>query len=259
MADVQITKVCTNCKRAKAIDKFGLHSANKDGRQFWCKQCKSDYHAACKADPQRHTKMKQRHLIAQRTRRATPAGREKELAFGRKLRSSPEGRAKLKAAFARWSATEKGKATKRRGMARYYATTHGKAKTLATQRADRIANKEKYKIRQAKRRATDKGRLVTLRNNAKRRAMKKGATVGDIGLIAEWESTWRNAKSVACHWCGKKFPGKACHADHRVPLSKGGLHDVENLVVACERCNLSKHDKQPEHFNASLQQPWLFF
>ena len=30
--------------------------------------------------------------------------------------------------------------------------------------------------------------------------------------------------------------------DHVVPFSKGGSHDLENLVVCCRRCNLSKHD-----------------
>jgi hypothetical protein len=33
---------------------------------------------------------------------------------------------------------------------------------------------------------------------------------------------------------------KAMHVDHVIPVSKGGENKIENLVVACEKCNESK-------------------
>jgi hypothetical protein len=34
--------------------------------------------------------------------------------------------------------------------------------------------------------------------------------------------------------------------DHVKPFSKGGVHDEQNLVVACNKCNMRKRDGQPE-------------
>jgi 5-methylcytosine-specific restriction endonuclease McrA len=42
-----------------------------------------------------------------------------------------------------------------------------------------------------------------------------------------------------CFYCG----GRAQHIDHFVPLSRGGSHDLDNLVAACAACNLSKGAK----------------
>lgn len=36
--------------------------------------------------------------------------------------------------------------------------------------------------------------------------------------------------------------------DHKVPLSRGGLHESDNLVLACRNCNFSKHTKTAEEF-----------
>lgn len=37
-----------------------------------------------------------------------------------------------------------------------------------------------------------------------------------------------------CHWCKRR---KAATADHVVPVSRGGSHDLSNLVPACKKCN----------------------
>ena len=42
-----------------------------------------------------------------------------------------------------------------------------------------------------------------------------------------------------CAYCG----ATAVHLDHGIPLSRGGLHDIDNLVPACRMCNLHKHAK----------------
>jgi 5-methylcytosine-specific restriction endonuclease McrA len=47
-----------------------------------------------------------------------------------------------------------------------------------------------------------------------------------------------------CWWCGKEW-GEKYHVDHRIPLSRGGTNYVNNLVIACEGCNLSKNNKMP--------------
>jgi hypothetical protein len=44
-----------------------------------------------------------------------------------------------------------------------------------------------------------------------------------------------------CRYCGKGGEdGAVLHVDHIIPVSKGGGTVEENLVAACEECNLGK-------------------
>lgn len=56
-----------------------------------------------------------------------------------------------------------------------------------------------------------------------------------------------------CHWCGivctdekgspRQSPTKAT-LDHVTPRSKGGTHEVGNLVIACATCNVERSKGQ---------------
>lgn len=46
-------------------------------------------------------------------------------------------------------------------------------------------------------------------------------------------------KTQACVYCG----APAEHADHVVPITRGGLHCQENIVPACRFCNQSKNNR----------------
>lgn len=46
-----------------------------------------------------------------------------------------------------------------------------------------------------------------------------------------------------CQYCGAKASdGVRLHVDHIVPVSRGGKTVLDNLVTACEKCNLGKSD-----------------
>ena len=63
-----------------------------------------------------------------------------------------------------------------------------------------------------------------------------------------------------CQYCGKMAPNG--HADHVIPLSRGGTDNLENLAWSCPPCNLSKGDstlqewrtRQEKEQNADLRQ-----
>jgi 5-methylcytosine-specific restriction endonuclease McrA len=55
-----------------------------------------------------------------------------------------------------------------------------------------------------------------------------------------------------CAYCGSDGP---LHLDHVEPLARGGLHTPDNLVPACQRCNLSKQAKPVEAWY--LSQPFF--
>jgi HNH endonuclease len=50
-----------------------------------------------------------------------------------------------------------------------------------------------------------------------------------------------------CQYCGQQ--GGKLHCDHVIPVARGGINDLSNLVTACERCNLSKNDKTPDEWH----------
>ncbi|QDP58780.1 MAG: hypothetical protein GOVbin1573_67 [Prokaryotic dsDNA virus sp.] len=61
---------------------------------------------------------------------------------------------------------------------------------------------------------------------------------------ATWERIRREViarDGEYCRYCWQRC--KDIHIDHLVPLSKGGTNNLENLVVACRPCNLSKGAK----------------
>jgi len=46
-----------------------------------------------------------------------------------------------------------------------------------------------------------------------------------------------------CQYCGASAPAVTLHIDHIVPVAKGGTDDPENLITACETCNLGKRTR----------------
>jgi len=49
--------------------------------------------------------------------------------------------------------------------------------------------------------------------------------------------------NFTCQYCGRKPPEVSLHVDHRVPFSLGGDNSLENLLAACNECNLGKSNK----------------
>lgn len=43
-----------------------------------------------------------------------------------------------------------------------------------------------------------------------------------------------------CMYCGSAPPKVLLHVDHIVPVKEGGGNEIDNLVTACEGCNLGK-------------------
>lgn len=46
--------------------------------------------------------------------------------------------------------------------------------------------------------------------------------------------------SFKCQYCGAHPPSVLLHVDHIHPVAEGGTNAIDNLVTACEPCNLGK-------------------
>lgn len=114
----------------------------------------------------------------------------------------------------------------------------------AKQKADYAANRDKHLARQKSYRDAHSNERLAYAH--KRRAQKLGVKIGDAATIIIWLEGWRTPAPFACHYCRAVAPGTDMQVDHVVPMSKGGDHDVSNLVVCCSKCNKSKKDKLPE-------------
>lgn len=78
--------------------------------------------------------------------------------------------------------------------------------------------------------------------NAKRRAKYK------MGIPYTKEDILHkhNGQNGRCYWCNRVLIN--FHIDHYIPLSRGGVDCLENIVIACPHCNLSRGSKMPDEW-----------
>jgi 5-methylcytosine-specific restriction endonuclease McrA len=106
-----------------------------------------------------------------------------------------------------------------------------------------------------------------IRNKARRAMYVKAWKAAHPGAVAGYDATrraviaWSEADddkvnaiyakskgdgAIPCYLCGAETAKDDRHVDHKVPLSKGGLHVSDNLAIACVSCNLKKGAKAPD-------------
>lgn len=52
--------------------------------------------------------------------------------------------------------------------------------------------------------------------------------------------------NFTCQYCGRQAPSVKLHADHIVPVSRGGPTNKGNLRTSCEDCNNGKGASRPD-------------
>lgn len=79
-----------------------------------------------------------------------------------------------------------------------------------------------------------------------RKLLKKGVSDGTVTLDAE--QTLFELQNGKCDYCNCDLSIVGKHLDHIVPLSKGGIHTINNVHWVCPKCNLSKSDKTEDEW-----------
>lgn len=93
---------------------------------------------------------------------------------------------------------------------------------------------------------TEKGIISKKNTSNKRRLIKKNGNIDTVALLE------MKNKSNNCYWCDCKILNNNYHLDHYIPLSKGGSHTIDNIVISCPSCNLRKSNKDPYQFALSV-------
>ena len=88
--------------------------------------------------------------------------------------------------------------------------------------------------------------------NKRQKIMAENST----GTVTRVEICKLFARFKTCPYCGKKIRSGDAHIDHLVPLSKGGLHTISNLVVCCSSCNLKKSAKDLNEWEQEIKKPY---
>lgn len=202
-------KACGVCHVVMSLGQFHKCAKSADGRQSKCRDCDRAASAAWRAENVERRREYQREYDARWY--AENSERKREYA-------------------ARYYAENAER--KREYSARYYAENSER------RREYRVENADRYRELYAQWRAAnpDKVRAYAQR----RRARKAEATIESFtpaDLLAAWES----AGIYECHVCGVPFNADdEVHYDHVVALSRGGTHEIANLLPAHALCNTRK-------------------
>ena len=91
-------------------------------------------------------------------------------------------------------------------------------------------------------------------NPERKAAAEQRRRAAKLGLSAEVDpAAWAAIVAAAngrCGYCGEVAP---LTMDHRIPLSRGGRHEVSNLIPACKPCNSRKSIRTEDEFRAVLR------
>lgn len=113
-----------------------------------------------------------------------------------------------------------------------------KRKKTAYAKEHYAKNKEKYSEAQKKYRKEHPERRRVQMKIAK---LKRKNVVGEY-TEAQWVLLKRQYGN-SCPSCFKSEPIITLHADHIIPITKGGSNWIENIQPLCKTCNSSKHTK----------------
>jgi 5-methylcytosine-specific restriction endonuclease McrA len=58
--------------------------------------------------------------------------------------------------------------------------------------------------------------------------------------------------NLLCPYCRDFLDCKTCQIDHKVPISRSGVHELHNLCLCCARCNRIKGMLTAEEFHALM-------
>lgn len=214
-----LPKQCSQCGQEfpRTSEYFPLKKASSDGLRGQCRTC---YNAG-------KVKAYNAKIDHYRAKGREQAAKHSEKAKARNKADYEKNKEKRKTKKREWKLKNK-----------EYISSYSKQFRLDHPELMKQRRKDDHK------RNPQNSRMAAIRRRARQRSAEGTFTFDDV-LLQGKSQKW------LCWWCGKPS-GENYHADHRIPLSKGGSNWPENICVACHHCNSSKRDLMPWEFNGRL-------
>ncbi|AXH72170.1 MAG: HNH endonuclease [Siphoviridae sp. ctdc_1] len=222
-------KRCKCCDNERPISDFYRDVKKKDGLDIYCKEC-----------------------TRQRVNSWREKNRDRYLQNCKNYYSENREEISLKSAVYRSENKEQIRRSDEKYRSQNRDKKNAQQKFYRSQNKDVISERNrKYKlenpekIKQKNRnyvaRNPEKARLWAVNNQHKRRSYKKSS------LKSSELKEWLVSQPKVCLYCRCECE-QNFHIDHITPLSKGGLHEIQNLTISCEWCNCHKSNKSVEEF-----------
>lgn len=230
-------KNCTKCGKLKPLTNFNKSNKTKDGHRSRCRECQKqdmkEYRSRNKDVGKEYYEKNKDHIL-----KANKLYRDKnKVEIYKKHKEYVELNKEKIAKYKKDYELER----KAKGIVRI----RDAEKKRESDKSYRIKCKDSIREKQKIWNKTEKGIICKKRNKANRRMREK------TGIITPADTNDFLKKNHSCYWCGKEIDkeySKGYHLDHFIPLSKGGLNTIENIVLSCASCNMSKGAMMPEDF-----------
>jgi 5-methylcytosine-specific restriction endonuclease McrA len=208
--EIVIVRKCPSCLESKPLSDFGINHLRKDGHNCYCKLCI-------------------RRMSAQSYQRTIIESRKRKARYGIKHK------ARLLAYSHSWylknkvRVTERIKAHYQRNREFYKAYSNAWSK----------ANLDKRRLYHENWLAKGDNWLYARGRSGLQRALRRGGVSRGIR-----PATILEKHGMICHICKNAIVSRdQLHFDHVIPISRGGVHDENNLRPSHAKCNLSKGAK----------------
>jgi len=251
MTKEKLTKICPKCQAEKSVSEFGKNKYNKDGLQYWCRDCRRQYQQNHKKEiaifQKQYYQDNKKQLLennrqyhqnnkAQR-KQYIQDNKERIAAYKKQYEQKNKKRiAKQRSQFYRDNKeelTERGKQYRQKN----------KKKIVERSKQYYRVNREDILVKRRQYSRTKRGKADNKIAAQKRRALKMGVGYEIFDSVEIFERD-----GYRCQHCGKKTrpdyknPNhpKYPNLDHIIPLSKGGAHTRKNTQCLCHQCNMEK-------------------
>jgi len=197
--------------------------------QKQCSKCKNFFPATPEFFQRNHRKMKD-GLVNQ----CKPCRNKKN----REYHSRPDVRQRGLAQMKTYADEHK---EEKRAYDQVYIQAHYEKKRLQGQLYYQT-HKEQMRANQQVYSNTPTARLNAQVSHRNRRAREKDA---QGRYTSEQIKDQYKRQKGKCYYCSHKVKLGEYHIEHIIPLARGGTNAIDNIVLACPRCNLSKGNKYP--------------
>ena len=119
---------------------------------------------------------------------------------------------------------------------------------LYLERKKNWSEEYKEKCRERNRLWIKNNPLYVKTRNHNRKLKMRGLTIKMVQMV--YEDNIKKYGTLTCYLCEKPINFGKDHLEHRIPLSRGGDNNLNNLAISCNICNQHKYNKTEEEYLA---------